>query len=53
MARPLKVGFILPQLDGRRIGSAPRWNEIVAMAERAEEIGFDSLWLVDHLLYQF
>lgn len=53
MPRPLKVGFILPQIEGRRVGSAPRWTEIRAMAERAEEIGFDSLWVVDHLLYGF
>src|SRR5262245_7636333 len=28
----------------------PRWADIAAMARRAEEVGFDSLWLVDHLL---
>lgn len=53
MPRPLKIGFILPQIEGRRAGSAPRWSEIRALAERAEELGFDSLWVVDHLLYGF
>lgn len=53
MARALKLGFILPQLDGRRQGSAPRWTEISEMATLAEDVGFDSLWLVDHLLYGF
>jgi alkanesulfonate monooxygenase SsuD/methylene tetrahydromethanopterin reductase-like flavin-dependent oxidoreductase (luciferase family) len=53
MTRSLKLGFILPQLDGRRQGSAPRWAEISEMASLAEDVGFDSLWLVDHLLYGF
>lgn len=53
MARPLKIGFILPQIEGRREGTTPGWSEILAAAQAAEDIGFDSLWLVDHLLYQF
>jgi alkanesulfonate monooxygenase SsuD/methylene tetrahydromethanopterin reductase-like flavin-dependent oxidoreductase (luciferase family) len=53
MARSLKVGFILPQIEGRTSGSTPRWSDILAMAQRSEEVGFDSLWVVDHLLYQF
>lgn len=53
MARPLKVGFILPQIEGRRSGTTPRWSEIREMAEVSEQMGFDSLWVVDHLLYGF
>jgi alkanesulfonate monooxygenase SsuD/methylene tetrahydromethanopterin reductase-like flavin-dependent oxidoreductase (luciferase family) len=29
-----------------------RWPEVVAMARAAEEAGFDSIWLGDHLLYR-
>jgi probable F420-dependent oxidoreductase len=29
-----------------------RWPEYVAMARAAEEVGFDSIWLGDHLLYR-
>jgi probable F420-dependent oxidoreductase len=29
-----------------------RWPELAAMARAAEESGFDSLWLGDHLLYR-
>jgi alkanesulfonate monooxygenase SsuD/methylene tetrahydromethanopterin reductase-like flavin-dependent oxidoreductase (luciferase family) len=29
-----------------------RWPEVVAMARAAEEAGFDSVWLGDHLLYR-
>lgn len=29
-----------------------RWPEYTAMAKAAEQVGFDSLWLGDHLLYR-
>jgi alkanesulfonate monooxygenase SsuD/methylene tetrahydromethanopterin reductase-like flavin-dependent oxidoreductase (luciferase family) len=29
-----------------------RWPEYVAMARAAEEVGFDSVWVGDHLLYR-
>ena len=44
--RPLKVGVQLPEVE-RRVA----WPELLTMARRAEEAGFDSLWLGDHLLY--
>jgi alkanesulfonate monooxygenase SsuD/methylene tetrahydromethanopterin reductase-like flavin-dependent oxidoreductase (luciferase family) len=47
MARPLRVGVQLPEVE-RDV----RWPEYVAMARAAEEIGFDSIWLGDHLLYR-
>jgi len=47
-ARPLRVGVQLPEVE-REV----RWPEYLAMARRAEELGFDSLWLGDHLLYRF
>ena len=46
-------GFILPQIEGRRAGTTPRWADIREMAEFSEQMGFDSLWVVDHLLYGF
>ncbi|MBI3750442.1 MAG: LLM class flavin-dependent oxidoreductase, partial [Chloroflexi bacterium] len=30
-----------------------RWPEYVAMARRAEDVGFDTIWLGDHLLYRW
>lgn len=47
IARPLRVGVQLPEVE-REV----RWPEYVAMARRAEELGYDSLWLGDHLLYR-
>jgi len=48
MARPLKVGIQLPEVE-REVG----WNELRRMAETAEAVGLDSLWVGDHLLYRF
>jgi probable F420-dependent oxidoreductase len=47
MARPLRIGLQLPEVE-REV----RWSEIAAIARAAEEVGFDSLWLGDHLLYR-
>ncbi len=46
-ARPLKVGVQLPEVEWEA-----RWPDLRAMAVRAEELGFDSVWYGDHLLYR-
>src|SRR3954466_12766151 len=46
MPRPCRVGVQLPEVE-RRVG----WAELISMARTAEAVGFDSLWLGDHLLY--
>jgi probable F420-dependent oxidoreductase len=45
--RPLKVGIQLPEIEWQA-----GWNDLRAMALRAEELGFDSVWYGDHLLYR-
>lgn len=45
--RPLKIGIQLPEVE-REV----RWPELRALAVQAEDAGFDSLWLGDHLLYR-
>ena len=45
--KPLRVGIQLPEVE-REV----RWPEVVAIARAAEEAGFDSIWLGDHLLYR-
>jgi probable F420-dependent oxidoreductase len=47
VTRPLRVGVQLPEVE-RRVG----WGEYLAMARAAEDVGFDSIWLGDHLLYR-
>ncbi len=46
-ARPLRVGIQLPEVE-----RAVRWPELRDMAGVAEDAGFDSLWVGDHLLYR-
>lgn len=47
VTRPLRVGIQLPEVE-RDV----RWPEYAAMARAAEEVGFDSIWVGDHLLYR-
>jgi len=47
-SRPLRVGIQLPEVE-REV----RWPEYLAMAQAAEAVGFDTLWLGDHLLYRY
>lgn len=46
MTRPCKIGIQLPEVE-----RFVPWPELFAMARAAEDAGFDSLWLGDHLLY--
>jgi alkanesulfonate monooxygenase SsuD/methylene tetrahydromethanopterin reductase-like flavin-dependent oxidoreductase (luciferase family) len=47
----MKVGLMMPQGDGMRGPGTRRWRDMAAMAQLTEDIGFDSVWLVDHFLY--
>jgi alkanesulfonate monooxygenase SsuD/methylene tetrahydromethanopterin reductase-like flavin-dependent oxidoreductase (luciferase family) len=49
-ARPLEVGLFVPNWSGSVNGQPPRWREIAALARRAEDAGFDSLWVADTIL---
>lgn len=51
--RPLKIGLYLPTMTGGIEGRTPRWAELVAIVRLAEEVGFDSVWVEDELLWQF
>jgi F420-dependent oxidoreductase-like protein len=49
---PMQVGVIVPQgwtgeYDGWDAGSA--WERTVAVSRQAERLGFESIWLFDHL----
>lgn len=49
--RPLKVGVCLPHIDYMMAGATPRWSDIMETAQCAEALGFDSVWVADHLLF--
>lgn len=46
--RPLKVGIQLPEVE-REV----RWPELLDMVRAIEDLGFDSIWLGEHLLYRW
>ncbi len=46
MSRAFKIGVQLPEVE-----RFVPWPELISMAQAAEAVGFDSIWLGDHLLY--
>ncbi len=46
--RPLKVGIQLPEVE-RDV----RWSELLDMTRAIEDLGFDSVWVGEHLLYRW
>jgi probable F420-dependent oxidoreductase len=46
--RPLKVGVQLPEVE-REV----RWPELLDMARAVEDLGYDSVWVGEHLLYRW
>jgi len=46
--RPLKVGVQLPEVE-REV----RWPELLDMTRSIEDVGFDSVWVGEHLLYRW
>jgi probable F420-dependent oxidoreductase len=45
----VELGLNLPYVEGSMDGQTPRWTDILAMARTAEAIGFDALWVSDHV----
>ena len=43
----MKIGFHLPEIE-----RSVRWAEVAALCRAAEAVGFDSIWMPDHLLYR-
>jgi alkanesulfonate monooxygenase SsuD/methylene tetrahydromethanopterin reductase-like flavin-dependent oxidoreductase (luciferase family) len=46
--RPLKIGVQLPEVE-RDV----RWTELLDMARAVEDLGYDSVWVGEHLLYRW
>ena len=46
--RPLRVGVQLPEVE-REV----RWPELLDMVRAIEDVGYDSIWLGEHLLYRW
>src|SRR5215469_10880090 len=51
--RRMKIGFS-PAIHGAAAsGQMPRFRDLQAQAQVAEQIGFDSLWVADHVMWPF
>ena len=50
--RPLKIGAFIPVVEREMDGGTARGADVLAMARAAEAVGFDSVWVPDHLLIQ-
>jgi len=47
----VKIGVLLPMGNH---GAAPEpWPQVIEFARRAESLGLDALWVVDHTLFRF
>jgi alkanesulfonate monooxygenase SsuD/methylene tetrahydromethanopterin reductase-like flavin-dependent oxidoreductase (luciferase family) len=51
--RLLKVGLCLPTFEGWFGGATAGWGDLLSLARHAEELGFDSVWVPDHLIYEW
>jgi probable F420-dependent oxidoreductase len=49
----MKIGIILDISEGSLDGRTPTFRDLREMALISEQVGFDSLWLADHLIYRF
>jgi probable F420-dependent oxidoreductase len=48
----MDIGLALPQFDFSVPDEQPlRWDTVLHWAKRAEALGFDSVWLADHLFF--
>lgn len=49
----MKIGYIVWLGENYELGRAYRYHELRDVALRAEQVGFDSIWLYDHFLLEF
>lgn len=52
MTRPLKIGIFISAMNGGMKDGALGWRDLHDMATRSEQIGFDSFWIPDHLIFK-
>jgi alkanesulfonate monooxygenase SsuD/methylene tetrahydromethanopterin reductase-like flavin-dependent oxidoreductase (luciferase family) len=50
--RALEIGLVLPMGDSFVDGETVRWTTIRDLSIRAEEIGFETIWTADELLWR-
>lgn len=48
----MKTGLVIPLAQDEH-GNALMWDEVEARAIQAEQLGYDSVWVYDHLFHRF
>ena len=48
----LAVGLVLPMLERPDDGAKPAWADIAAMARRGQELGADTVWVPDEIVWR-
>lgn len=48
----MSLGVVLPMMERPSDRVAASWSEIAAMARRAEELGADTVWMADEILWR-
>jgi alkanesulfonate monooxygenase SsuD/methylene tetrahydromethanopterin reductase-like flavin-dependent oxidoreductase (luciferase family) len=48
----VSLGVVLPMMERPTDGVAQRWLQILEMARRAEELGVDTVWLGDEIVWR-
>jgi probable F420-dependent oxidoreductase len=51
-AQRMKLGIVLKTREGDLQGKTPTFRDLRDMAQAAEGVGLDSIWLCDHLLFR-
>ncbi len=49
----MKIGVVINLMQNPTAGITPRYTEMRNVAQMAEQSGFDSIWLFDHLLFRY
>lgn len=49
----VKVGLYLPNGDGLMSPGIHRWSDVLRLTQTAESAGLDSIWVADHMIFQF
>ena len=50
--RPIDVGLIITTVEDRERDWILNWQEIRELVTTAEAVGFDSVWIPDHLIHE-
>lgn len=52
MGTSVALGLVLPMHERPNDGAKPTWAEISSWARRGEDLGVDTVWLADEILWR-